>query len=238
MCVRVSADLVRGRGRRAPGRVMDFVRFLVLGLGLGAMYALAGQGIVVIYRGSGVINFALGAIGTAAAYFAWELQNAGWPYGWAFVAGVALSAVLGVAVQLLVMRPLRRASSLVRLVATLGVLVVLQALLTLRYDGNVALVSSPLPTTLLRPFGGNVVINEDRLWLLTIAILVTTLLWLVYRWTNFGRATTAVAENQRAASSRGWAADLIAIGNWALGCALAGASAVLVPAAISAPRPT
>ncbi len=212
---------------------MDFVRFLVLGLGLGAMYALAGQGIVVIYRGSGVINFALGAIGTAAAYFAWELQNAGWPYGWAFVAGVALSAVLGVAVQLLVMRPLRRASSLVRLVATLGVLVVLQALLTLRYDGNVALVSSPLPTTLLRPFGGNVVINEDRLWLLTIAILVTTLLWLVYRWTNFGRATTAVAENQRAASSLGWSPDLIAIGNWALGCALAGAAGILVAPLIS-----
>ena len=66
----------------------DAIRFAVLGLGLGAMYALAGQGIIVIYRGSGVINFALGAIGTAAAYLAWELQNAGWPFGWAFVAGV------------------------------------------------------------------------------------------------------------------------------------------------------
>ncbi len=42
----------------------DVIRFAVLGLGLGAIYALAGQGIVVIYRGSGVINFALGAIGT------------------------------------------------------------------------------------------------------------------------------------------------------------------------------
>lgn len=211
----------------------DVIRFLVLGLGLGAMYALAGQGIVVIYRGSGVINFALGAIGTAAAYFAWELQNAGWPFGAAFAAGVTLSAILGVAVQIMVMRPLRRASSLVRLVATLGVLVVLQALLTLRYDDNVTLVASPLPTTLLRPFGGNVVINEDRLWLLAIAILVTALLWSGYRWTNFGRATTAVAENPRAAASLGWSPDLIAAANWGLGCALAGAAGILVAPVIS-----
>jgi ABC-type branched-subunit amino acid transport system ATPase component/branched-subunit amino acid ABC-type transport system permease component len=213
--------------------VTDLIRFAVLGLGLGAMYALAGQGIVVIYRGSGVINFAQGAIGTAAAYLAWELQKAGWPFGWTFAAGVALSAVLGVAMQVLVMRPLRRASSLVRLVATLGVLVLLQALLTLRYDDNVTLVTGPLPTTLLRPFGGDVVINEDRLWLLAIAILVTVLLWFGYRWTNFGRATTAVAENQRAASSLGWSPDLIATANWGLGCALAGAAGILVAPVIS-----
>src|SRR5712692_4323377 len=197
------------------------------------MYALAGQGIVVIYRGSGVINFAQGAIGTAAAYLAWELQMAGWPFGLAFVAGVALSAVLGVAMQIMVMRPLRRASSLVRLVATLGVLVLLQALLTLRYDDNVTLVTGPLPTTLLRPFRGDVVINEDRLWLFAIAILVTVLLWFGYRWTNFGRATTAVAENQRAASSLGWSPDLIATANWGLGCALAGAAGILVAPVIS-----
>jgi len=213
--------------------VTDVIRFAVLGLGLGAMYALAGQGIIVIYRGSGVVNFALGAIGTAAAYLAWELQNAGWPFGWAFVAGVALSAVLGVAMQILVMRPMRRASSLVRLVATLGVLVLLQSFLTLRYDGNVTLVASPLPTTLLRPFGGAVVINEDRLWLLGIAILVTMLLWCGYRWTNFGRATTAVAENPRAAASLGWSPDLIATANWGLGCALAGAAGILLAPVIS-----
>jgi ABC-type branched-subunit amino acid transport system ATPase component/branched-subunit amino acid ABC-type transport system permease component len=213
--------------------VTDVIRFAVLGLGLGAMYALAGQGIIVIYRGSGVVNFALGAIGTAAAYLAWELQNAGWPFGWAFVAGVTLSAVLGVAIQILVMRPMRRASSLVRLVATLGVLVLLQSFLTLRYDGNVTLVASPLPTTLLRPFGGAVVINEDRLWLLAIAILVTMLLWCGYRWTNFGRATTAVAENPRAASSLGWSPDLIATANWGLGCALAGAAGILLAPVIS-----
>ena len=211
----------------------DVVRFAVLGLGLGAMYALAGQGIVVIYRGSGVINFAQGAIGTAAAYLAWELQNRGWPFGLTFVAGVALAAVLGVVVQSLVMRPLRRASSLVRLVATLGVLVLLQAALTLRYDDNVTLVTGPLPTTLLHPFGGSVVINEDRLWLLAIAILVTVVLWCGYRWTNFGRATTAVAENPRAASSLGWSPDLIATANWGLGCALAGAAGILVAPVIS-----
>jgi sulfate-transporting ATPase len=78
-----------------------------------------------------------------------------------------------------------------------------------------------------------VVINEDRLWLLAIAIFVTALLWFVYRRTNFGRATTAVAENPRAASSLGWSPDLIATANWGLGCALAGAAGILVAPVIS-----
>ena len=45
----------------------------VLGLGLGALYALASQGLLVIYRGSGVLNFAQGAIGMAGAYLYWEM---------------------------------------------------------------------------------------------------------------------------------------------------------------------
>lgn len=206
----------------------EFIRFAVLGLGLGAIYVLAAQGIVVIYRGSGVINFAHGAMGTAAAFLTWELgENSGWPFGWALVAGVTLSAALGVVTQVVLMRPLQRASPLVRLVGTLGVLVMLQSALGLRYGTDVTLVTTPLPSALLRPFG-DVVITADRLWLVAIAILVTALLWCVYRWTNFGRATTAVAENQRAAASLGWSPGLIATVNWALGGALAGAAGILV----------
>jgi ABC-type branched-subunit amino acid transport system ATPase component/branched-subunit amino acid ABC-type transport system permease component len=208
--------------------VSDVIRFAILGLGLGAVYALAAVGIVVIYRGSGVINFAQGAVGTAAAFFAWELQeNYGWPFLVVFAAGVTLAAVIGVTMHLVLMRTLRRASSLVRLVATLGVLVMLQSAMVLRYGDEVTLVTSPLPTDILRPFG-DVVITEDRLWLVAIAISVTALLWCVYRWTGFGRATTAVAENERAASSLGWSPDLIATANWGLGCALAGAAGILV----------
>ena len=59
---------------------MDVIRFAILGLGLGAVYALVAQGIVLIYRGSGVVNFAQGMSAGAAGYVYFELhQNGGWP---------------------------------------------------------------------------------------------------------------------------------------------------------------
>ena len=52
----------------------DFIFFALLGLGTGALYALASQGLMVIYRGSGVLSFAHGAIGMVGAYVEWEVK--------------------------------------------------------------------------------------------------------------------------------------------------------------------
>ena len=60
-------------------------------MGIGATYALASQGLIVIYRGSGVLNFALGAIGMAGAYVWWELTT---NQGWAFLPGARSPASL------------------------------------------------------------------------------------------------------------------------------------------------
>ena len=55
--------------------MQEVIRFALLGLGLGALYSLASQGLIVIYRGSGVLNFALGAIGMVGAYVQWEVKD-------------------------------------------------------------------------------------------------------------------------------------------------------------------
>ncbi|MFD3497996.1 ATP-binding cassette domain-containing protein [Streptomyces sp. NPDC058678] len=205
----------------------DILRFALLGLGLGALYALTAHGIVLVYRGSGVLNFAHGAIGMAGAYVQWELATqhgvAYWP---ATACGVLTSAVLGVLTHLLVLRPLRRASSLARLVGTLAVFIVLTAIAVKRYGDSLQLVPGKLPTELLTIAGATV--SEDRVWLLGIAVLVTVLLHLLYKRTMFGLGTTAVAENEGAAASLGWSPDLIATGNWALGSALAGLTGILI----------
>ncbi len=54
--------------------MQEVFRFALLGLGLGALYSLASQGLMVIYRGSGVLNFAHGAIGMVGAYIHWEMK--------------------------------------------------------------------------------------------------------------------------------------------------------------------
>ncbi|SHH59917.1 ABC transporter permease subunit [Streptomyces sp. 3214.6] len=205
----------------------DVLRFALLGLGLGALYALTAHGIVLVYRGSGVLNLAHGAIGMAGAYVQWELAaHHDVPYWPATACGVLASAVLGVLTHLLVLRPLRRASTLARLVGTLAVFIVLTAIALKRYGDDLQLVPGKLPTRLLTIAGATV--SEDRVWLLGIAVAVTAVLHLLYKRTLFGLGTTAVAENEGVAASLGWSPDLVATGNWALGSALAGLTGILI----------
>jgi ABC-type branched-subunit amino acid transport system ATPase component/branched-subunit amino acid ABC-type transport system permease component len=224
----------------------EFLRFAVLGLGFGALYALAAQGVVLIYRGSGVINFAQGAMGMVGAFVYFELHyepvalggglaEERWPFWPALAAGVATSALLGLLTYVLVMRPLRHASPLARLVATLGVLTILTSLAATgpEIGGLFDWGATPIALPSFYPFdvydlGGGVTIAAGAVIVLAVTVGLTAVLWLVYRFTRFGIATTAVAENERAASSLGWSPDLIAGANWAFGAGLAGLAGVLV----------
>jgi sulfate-transporting ATPase len=211
---------------------MDVLRFALLGLGIGALYALASQGLLVIYRGSGVLSFAHGAVGMVGAYLHWELKyKRGWPAPAAWVIAVAFCALIGVAAHVLVMRQLKRASPLARIVATLGMLIVIQSLAVLRYGARVTPLQSELPENPIRIAGINV--SVDRFILLGIAIALTIGLHLFYSRSRFGIATTAVAENQRAAASVGLSPDRIAALNWALGSALAAVAGILIAPIVS-----
>jgi sulfate-transporting ATPase len=208
--------------------VEEVIRFAFLGFGIGALYALGSQGLIVIYRGSGVLNFAMGAIGMAGVFLQWDLHvQHGWGFWPSLVVGVAFSALIGALTHLLIMRPLRRSSPLVRVIATLGVLVTLQAIAVLRYGSTPRFVLSELPTDIVHVHN-TIVISADRLILLGIATALTLGLWLLYRFTAFGLATSAVAENERAAAALGWSPDRVATLNWVLGSALAGLAAILI----------
>ncbi len=206
----------------------EVIRFALLGLGVGALYAFASQGLIVIYRGTGVLNFSLGATAIAGVFLQWELHNdAGWPFLPSALTGVALSALLGVLTHWVIMRPLRRASSLIRVIATLGVLVLIQAGVVIRYGSNARQVDSWLPTDRVTLWG-DVAITVDRLILFAIASVSAGLLWLMYRNSRFGLATEAVSESERAAAAIGLSPNKIAIQNWALGSAIAAVAGILV----------
>src|SRR5215216_3910213 len=205
----------------------EILRFALLGLGVGALYSLASQGLMVVYRGSGILNFAQGAMGMVGAYVAWEIRTKHeQPFVVALICGVAVSALLGALTHLVVMRQLRRASPLARIVATLGVLILLQGAAVIRYGARVTFVEPELPQNLIHPLGKPVSI--DRFILLGIAAALSLALWALYRYTRFGLATTAAAENQRAAATVGLSPDRIAVVNWSLGAGLAGFAAILV----------
>jgi sulfate-transporting ATPase len=197
-----------------------------LGVGLGAMYALIALGLVLIYRGSGVLNFAQGAIAVCATYFWYELHiNAEWPFAAAAGLALVVAGGAGVLIHWLVMRPLRHASPLARTVATLGLFLTLESVIVLRYGTEVTNVPSTLPSTVTRVLG--IPVSVDRLLLLALASAVSVTLWAVYRFSPFGRSTTAVAENQYAAATFGLSPDFVASANWALGCALAALAGIM-----------
>jgi branched-subunit amino acid ABC-type transport system permease component len=103
--------------------VTEFFQSAFRGLGSGSLYVLVAIGIVIVHRASGVVNFAHGAMGMVGTFVWWEMyQQNGLPFWVAFVAGVAVAALLGVLTHVLVMRRLVGASNLTRIIATLAIL--------------------------------------------------------------------------------------------------------------------
>ena len=205
----------------------EFLQFAFLGIGAGAAYALLAQGVVLIYRGSGVVNFAHGALATVASYFCFVTlrQEEGWPIGFALAGGVVFAAVLAYVFEYVVLRRLVSAAPIVRLVSTLGLLVMIQAAIQMEYGVDFVNVDRYLPETNYDV--GGVLVQLDRLMLLGIAVVLTAALWAFTRYHRLGLAITASAENERAVSSLGWSPHMLASFTWTVGGALAGLAGVL-----------
>jgi branched-subunit amino acid ABC-type transport system permease component len=123
------------------------IQFALLGLGIGGAYALASQGLILIKRGSGVLNFSQGALAAVGAFTYYRLSANGVPAVIAFILALALPALIGVAMHVFLMRPLRNASPLSRLIATLGVMSLIQQVMDLWLGSATQIVSSILPSS-------------------------------------------------------------------------------------------
>ena len=204
-----------------------YVLLAILGLGSAAAYSLLATGLVLIYRASGVLNFAQGAFAMIGGYIFYEFRV---HHGVAYLPSVLISvgaiAILGVLVYLLIMAPLRNASSLVRIIATLGLMLALQAAAQLKYGGFITFVPESLPHGLVTV--GHVAFPADRAWLLGISVVLVVGLTLMSSYTRFGVLTRAVAENERISAAYGTSPRKIGALNWALGSALAGLAGVLI----------
>jgi sulfate-transporting ATPase len=207
--------------------VQSFLQFLIIGLGAGATYALFAQGAVLIYRGSGLVNFAQGAIGTLAAYVAFvDLQgDREWGTLPAILVAVLAAGAVSLAFQALVLRALRRAAPIVRVIATIGLLGLLQAVVLKRYGAANQPVDSYLPNEVFD--WGGITVQEEKLYLIGITVLVTFGLWAWTRYTRVGLAINASAQNERAVRTLGWSPDRLAALTWTMGGMLGGMAAVL-----------
>ncbi len=205
----------------------EVIQFALLGLGAGAAYTLLGQGLVLIYRGSGVVNFSQGALAMVGAFVYFQLRQVeGWSFAPSFIAAIAITVAVGGVVYALVMRPLQNASSATKAIATLGLLILLQGIATLIWGIEPRGVNAELPTQTLHI--GSVVVGEEKLILFGIAVFLTLILWAASKFTRTGLALRANAENRRAAAALGWSPHGLGLLTWMLGAALAAIAGILL----------
>jgi ABC-type branched-subunit amino acid transport system ATPase component/branched-subunit amino acid ABC-type transport system permease component len=205
--------------------VTAFLQLLILGMATGGFYTINALGLVTVFRSSGVINFASGGVAMVGGYLYWQFTSQlGWAQVEAIPVAILLSAVMGVVVYLVAVRPLGGASTLTKVIATLAVLVSLQQAVILIFGGLPKLPEPFLPSRSVRI--GSVAVGENSLIFLGFTIVLTFVLWGVYRRTRFGIATSALAENPRAVAALGWNVGRLRAANWAIGGALAGMAGV------------
>jgi ABC-type branched-subunit amino acid transport system ATPase component/ABC-type branched-subunit amino acid transport system permease subunit len=206
--------------------VRETWQFLLLGVTLAPAYVFLGHSMAVVYRGSTVVNFAVGAYGLLGAYAFYQLHNAGVPVFFALVLGLAVGAAVGGLTYVLIIQRLLKAAQLARVVATLGVQIVILEALALHYSDSVLFPPKLIATHEVHVFGA--VIDSSQLWMFGVAVVLTAGLWAAYRYTSFGLQTSAVAENGRAAAALGRSPQMIGLANWMLGGLLAAFAGILI----------
>jgi len=201
---------------------------IVLGLAAGSAYSLTAFGMILVYRGSGVVNFASGAIATVGTFVFYDLADTrGTPWPVAMLVGVLVSGALGAATHLLIMKPMRKTSQLTRTIATLGVFVATNAALVMWEPGALLNVKSFYPSGSWQPVKG-LVLGGDQITVFVVTVVAAYVLSFLWKRTTFGLRTSAVAENQRSSAALGISPDVIAAVNWFVGCGLAGLAGIML----------
>jgi branched-chain amino acid transport system permease protein len=226
--------------------VRDTAQQLLNGIFLGSIYALFAVGYTVVFGVLDVLNLAHSAVFMLGAVFAYSIAAIhGAPFWLAAAGAVAGGAVMGVVIEYLCLRPLRRrgAPPVMALISTIGLALMLVAIVEqarpgtafdwLWRDGanSVSLPPGKVPARVFHVFG--LVVPEMKVVILVMAVVLMVVLGWVIRRTGAGRAMRAVAENPLAARLLGIDVNRVFLATLAASSALAALAGVLYGAAIS-----
>lgn len=205
----------------------EFLQFTILGLGRGAVYAMLAVAIVIIYRSTGVLNFAQGQMAMFSTYVVWAFWNAGVPLWPAVGLGVVASFVAGALIERLLIRPVGEIGDdpLPMVMVTIGLFLALGSLAPWIWG----LDAKPFP--LLFAAGsvriGGVAIDHQVIGILVMLAVEVCLLWLLFQKTKLGLAMRGVASNPESAGLAGVPVGVMSMIGWGLSAAfgtLAGVS--------------
>ncbi len=199
-----------------------FIQLTVTGLSSGAVLALAALGFVLIYKASGVINFAQGQFLLIGAYVVWALNvDAGLHWALAVAGAIGVAIVLGLVVERLILRPLVGEPTISVIMVTIGLAQVLGALVQIIWGTHPHPFPGFIPDDTISFAGARV--GENRLWAVGLVAVALVAFALFFQRSRHGVAMRAVADDQQAALTMGISVRR----TFALAWALAGVSAVV-----------
>ena len=187
---------------------MDFVFFIEVlagGLLAGVMYSLVALGFVLIYKASGVFNFAQGAMVFFAALTFVSLLERGWNFWLALLVTLAVMVALGIATERVVLRPLINQAPITLFMATIGLTFVLEGLSQLMWGSQPHGLELGIPDVPMEWLSQkwNMNISQFDLFAALVAGLLVAVLAVFFQKTRIGRALRAVADDHQAALAVG-----------------------------------
>lgn len=203
---------------------------LVIGIITGAAYGLLGLGLVLIYKSSGVFNFAQGEFGTVAIYALYLLHSSGVPYVLAILGGLVAAVLFGLAVERVIVRPLFDAPRVTLLVATAGVSLLAVGVQIWFGEARLRNIDPALPRTDRLSLLG-VRISDQRILLIIVLLILAAALAYFFNRTNLGLAVLGASQEPTATELVGISVRRLSSFTWALAALLGGLAGVIgVPA--------
>jgi branched-chain amino acid transport system permease protein len=210
-----------------------FLSLTAAGVSQGAVVALAALGFLLVYKATGVVNFAQGDLITLGAYLAiWLSRDMEAPILLAYAGALAMMFGIGVVLERVAYAPLRGRSIHVVVIATLGAAIVIRTVLSLWLGASPVALDTPLRGHLWRI--GGAAIPYQRIAIVVVTLVVVAALGWLFGRTDFGRQVRALASDRETARMHGVRSARLSMVAFGLSAALAGLAGVLIgPAASS-----
>ncbi|SFC41332.1 branched-chain amino acid ABC transporter permease [Streptomyces aidingensis] len=202
-----------------------FSELLIIGVSLGSVYALIALGFVIIFKSTEVVNFAHASLLLAGGYAAVQAREH-MPFWLALLAGVVAAALLGVALEFLVIRRYRGRDHSVLAIVTIGLDIVLLTELARQIGPDIFSYRDPWGSRLIEL--GSLTIPQTRVAALITAAALIGIFLLAFRFTSWGVSMRAAAEHRETAALMGIRLGWVSASAWAVAGALAAVAALFL----------
>jgi branched-chain amino acid transport system permease protein len=203
-----------------------FIELVVSGLAIGAIYGLVAMGFAVIYKATGIVNFAQGEMGMLTAYATWSLATTMGTGGLlTVILAIALGAALGLVCERLIMRPMLGEPVLSVVLVTVGLAVVLRSIVTIIWGASPHKFEVTDADNIVAVVG--IGMRVSQLGVLAALLLAVAGFWFFLRHSRFGVAMRAVASDEKTARLMGVSTARVQAVAWAAASGLAGLAGAL-----------